>query len=611
MCGIVAYTGNKIASNILIDGLRSFEYRCFDSAGIYLPDDGTFKTVGTTAEELEKILPLNLHAKSGLAHVRWATHGKPSKVNSHPHTNQTKNIFLVHNGTIDNYEEIRSSLQGIGELFESETDTEVLAHLIGNEYEIKGNLSEATISALSKVQGTYGLAVMSADDPKTILAVSMGSPMAIGKNNGEHFIASDTTALLPYTNNFVYLRDGEYAIVTPEKYTIFSFEHKHLKRNMKKVEGDTSSEKNTENPNHMIRDILEIPTILENGLRGRIVMNDGNAKLGGLICHTKELREINKIVIVGCGSSYFAGLVGKILIEDYAGMPVEVEYGSELRHRQILHNPKETALIAISQSGETPGIIASLRKAKALGMHTIGIVNEVGSTVAKETEMGVYNHAGLEMNIASTKSFISQLEMLSLIALFLGRLHGLTQARGAEFAMELLQLPEKVRWILARRDKIKSLAEKYLGYDDFLFIGRQYNIATANEGALKLKKVSYVHAEGYPAGEIKHGPIAMVNEVIPTIAVMPSDSMYEIMENDVRELQERNGDIIAIATEGNAKITSLVNDVIYIPDTKDCFTPILGSVPLQLFSYYTGALRGFNTDHPLDRTRDSAYIQPH
>lgn len=605
MCGIVAYTGNKPASSILLGGLRALEYRCYDSAGMYLPKDGVFRAVGSNAKTLEKILPNTLTSTSGIAHARWATHGKPSEENTHPHTSQSKKVWVVHNGMIDNYKEIRAILERKGETFTSETDTEVLAHLIGNEYELNHNLSEAVITAVSKIQGTFGLAVMSADNPKTIIAVSMGSPMAIGEKDGEHFIASDTATLLPHTSNFVHLRDGEYAVVTPDKYTMYSFEHKHLRRASKNMELGNSKENTVEHPHHMITEILEIPTVLENGIRGRIVMSDGNAKLGGLIQYEDELKKISRIVIVGCGSSYFSGLVGKLLIEDYAGIPVEVEYGSEFRNRPVRYDPKETAFLALSQSGETAGTIASLRKARQAGMHTIGIVNKVGSTIAKETEMGIYNHAGQERGVTSTKSFISQLEMLSLLALYLGRLHGLSQARGAEFAMEILRLPEKVRKILSRREKIKALAEKYLGYDDFLFVGRQYNIATAYEGALKLKKVSYVHAEGYPAGEMKHGPIAMINEVFPTFALMPSDSMYDIMKNDIREIRERNGGVLAIATEGNTEIASLADDVFYIPDTKECFTPILASLPLQLFAYYTGALRGFNIDHPLDRRRDS------
>jgi glutamine---fructose-6-phosphate transaminase (isomerizing) len=605
MCGIVAYTGSKPASSILLGGLKALEYRCFDSAGMYLPNDGVFRSVGNTAKSLEKILPSTLTSTSGIAHARWATHGAPAENNTHPHTSQSKKIWLVHNGMIDNYKEIRDALECRGETFVSETDTEVVAHLIGNEYEHNHNLAEAVITAVSTLQGTFGLTIIAADDPKTIIAVSMGSPLVIGEGIGEHFVTSDTATLLPHTNNFVYLRDGEYAVVKPDKHTIFSFEHKHLRRAPQNMETRNTREKVFEHPHHMITEILEIPTILENGTRGRILMNEGNSKLGGLIPHEEELKKISRIVIVGCGSSYFSGLVGKLLIEDFVGIPVEVEYASEFRNRPIRQNPKETAFLALSQSGETAGTIASLRKAKEAGMHTIGIVNKVGSTIAKETEMGIYNHAGQELGVTSTKSFISQLEMLSLLALYLGRLHGLSQARGAEFAMEILRLPEKVRKILSRREKIKALAEKYLGYDDFLFIGRQYNIATAYEGALKLKKVSYVHAEGYPAGEMKHGPIAMVNEVFPTFALMPSDSMYEIMKNDIREIRERNGGVLAIATEGNTEIASLVDDVIYIPDTKECLTPILASIPLQLFAYYTGALRGFNIDHPLDRTRDS------
>ncbi len=607
MCGIVGYTGKKNAVPILLGGLKKLEYKSYDSAGIYLSQLGPFRTVGQSSS-LKKIVPTKAEASAGIGHARWATHGKPSLNNTHPHTNKNKDVWVVHNGMIDNYQELRRELEDQGEIFESETDTEVIAHLIGNELLSDKGFPEAVTSAIAKLEGTFGLAVMCENLPDTIVAVSMGSPMAIGKSKtgGEHFIASDTTALFEHTQNFVYLRDGEYAIVTPEKYTIFTFEHvskprigSTLKNNLIPL---------AEHPQHMFREIHEIPTVLENGARGRIVMNSGTAKLGGLMRHEEELTKIERILIIGCGSSYFAGLVGKLLIEDYAGIPVEVEYGSEFRNRPILQNPETTALLAISQSGETPGTIASLRKAKLMGMHTLGIVNNVGSTVAKETEMGIYNHAGPEIGVTSTKSFVSQLEILALLALYLGRQRNLTEARGAELAMEILRLPEKVQKILDGKEKIRFMAERYLGYDDFLFVGRQYNIATAYEGAFKLKKVSYVHAEGYPGGEMKHGPIAMINEVFPTIAIMPSDNMYEAMKNDVRELRERNGGILAIATEGNTEISSLADDVIYIPDTKDCFTPLLASVTLQLFAYYTGTLRGFNVDYQLDRTRDSWYM---
>jgi glucosamine--fructose-6-phosphate aminotransferase (isomerizing) len=606
MCGIVAYTGFKQASPILLEGLKALEYRSYDSLGMYIPDSGIFRTVGNV-KDLQEILPSELPATSGIAHVCWATHGKPSLKNTHPHASQDGSILIVHNGMIDNYLELRKALESEGDTFTSETDTEVLAHSIEKEFKKTHSLPEAVVNALSKVQGTYGIAVMHVDDPKTVITASMGSPIVIGANTGEHFIASDTTSLLSYTNKFVHLRDGEYAIVTPNLYTIYSFNHQHLRRKTKDVDPDEKEKKVSKHPHYMMREILDIPMVLENGAQGRIIMNDGNARLGGLEKHSDALKDITRIIIVGCGSSYFAGIFGKLIIEDYAGICVETEFGSEFRNRPTLIPHEKTAFLTISQSGETPGTIASLRKAKRMGFLTMSIVNEVESTIAKESDMGVYNHAGTEMGITSTKSFVSQLEILALLALFFGRLRDLPQAQGAELAMELLRLPQKVRVILSKREKIKRLAEKYLGYDDFLFVGREYNIPTAYEGALKLKKVSYVHAEGYPAGEMKHGPIAMINEVFPTFAIMPSDSVYDMMKNDVKEIRERNGGIIAIATEGNKDILTIADDVMYIPDTKSCLTPILASIPLQLFAYYTGALRGFNVDYPLDRTRDSLY----
>lgn len=596
MCGIVAYTGSKPASPILLDGLRGLEYRGYDSVGMYISGYGAFRSVGTV-QNLADLLPEKLLGMTGIAHTRWATHGLPSKENTHPHTDPTKTIWLVHNGMIENYQELRSALEKKGNVFTSDTDSEVLAHLIAVEYEVEKKLPEAVATALTQVRGSYGLAVISVDHPDTIVLASLGSPLAIGVKDGEYIISSDISPMRRHTSNVVYLKDGEYATISPKGYSIYSNTHKKMVRKPKLLQKEFEEFQDIEGHSHsMIKEILEIPSALENGTRGRIMINEGNAKLKGLENHTHQLREITRIIIVGCGSSYFAALIGKLLIEDYAGIHVDVEYGSEFCNRPAVTSPKKTAFLAISQSGETPDVISSLRHAKHVGMLTLGIVNVVGSTVAKEIDTGIFNHAGPEIGITSTKAFVSQLELLTLMALFLGRLRGLSQARGAELVMELQQLPNKVRKILDSRDKIKILAEKYLGYDDFLFVGREYNIASAYEGALKLKKVSYVHAEGFPSGEIKHGPIAMVNEIFPTVAIMPSDSSYPAIFKDISEIKTLNGAILAIATEGNTEIQSLADDVFYIPDTKNCLTPILANVPLQLFAYYTGALRGFNAE---------------
>jgi len=595
MCGIVAYTGTKPASPILLDGLRVLEYRGYDSAGLYVPGSGAFKAVGPVQALADRI-PGVLPGTAGIGHTRWATHGHPTEQNAHPHHDQSGRIWLVHNGIIENYAELRNELVELGHTFESETDTEVLAHLVGVAYE-RGDLSRAVVDALKRVRGTYGIAVMCDEAPEVIVAARMGSPIALGVKQGEYLIASDAAPMLRHTQQVLYLNDGEYVVVSPAGYTVHAFDHEELQRTPEVLDASPEEVQKNGQPHFMLKEILEIPAVLENSARGRFVLRDGSARLGGLLDHEETLRAVKRIVITACGSAYYAGLVGRLMLEDYAGIPTEVEVASEFRYRPLALD-EHTALLAISQSGETADTLACVREAKRRGLTTIGVVNVVGSTIARETDMGVYNHAGPEVGVASTKAFVSQLEAFALIALFLGRMRGLNEARGASLALELMRLPEKVRTILSRRDRIKRLAEEYLGYDDFLYIGRGYNLATAYEGALKLKEVSYIHAEGYGAGEMKHGPIAMIDELFPTIAVMPSDSVYVKTRSNVEEIKARNGRVLAIATEGNEDVRRIADDVFYIPDTKESLTPILANVPLQLFAYFTGTLRGFNVDRP-------------
>lgn len=596
MCGIIGYTGNKQASTILIDGLRVLEYRGYDSSGIYIPGSGTFKAVGQV-NALAAVVPQDCAGMAGIGHTRWATHGPPTVENAHPHQDQSGRVSVVHNGIIENYAELRTKLIAEGHTFKSQTDTEVLAHLIGRAYERSHDLSHAVTEALALVRGTYGLACMTEDMPDTIVVARMGSPIAVGSKDGEYFIASDAAPLLRHTQNILYLHEGEYAIVTPRGYEVYTFNHERQDRLPEFLDLPLDVVEKGGYEHFMLKEIMEIPDVLENSARGRLLLKTGAAKLGGLEDHAAFLRTIDRLVIVGCGSAYYAGMVGKLLIEDYAGIPVTVELGSEYRHRPPIRSGT-TALLAITQSGETADTLACIREAKRAGITTIGIVNVVGSTIAREVDMGIYNHAGPELGVASTKAFVSQLEVLALFAIFLGRMRGLTDAKGAGLVHEIMRLPEKVRTILARRDKIQHLAEEYLGYDDFLYIGRSYNLATAYEGALKLKEVSYVHAEGYGAGEMKHGPIAMIDEIFPTIAIMPSDSVYEKMRSNVEEIRARSGRVLAIATEGNGEMATLADDVLYIPDTTEALVPILANIPLQLFAYYTGVLRGFNVDRP-------------
>ncbi len=572
------------------------EYRGYDSSGVYIAGDGVYRALGPVDNLVQKI-PVDVQGTAGIGHTRWATHGQPSEQNAHPHHDQQGGLWVVHNGIIENYAELRAELVAEGHTFISETDTEVLAHLIGMRYEETGDLATGLVRALERVRGTYGIAVMADDLPDTILTARMGSPIAIGVKDGEYFVASDAAPLIRHTQQILYLEEGEYAVITSEGYDVFSFTHERQHRSPELLDLPLDVVEKGGHPHFMLKEIMEVPDVLENSARGRLLLKEGSAKLGGLEDQVPFLRTVDRVVIVGCGSAYYAGLVGKLLIEDLAGIPVTVELGSEYRHRphRVVGT---TALVVVSQSGETADSLACVREAKRMGVKTIGIVNVVGSSIARETDMGVYNHAGPELGVASTKAYVSQLEALMLFALFLGRLRGLSVAQGAGLVCELMRLPEKVRDILAHRDKIQHIAEEYLGYDDFLFIGRSYNFGTAYEGALKLKEVAYVHAEGYGAGEMKHGPIAMIDEIFPTVAIMPSDSMYEKMRSNVEEIRARKGRVLAIATEGNTEILALADDVLYIPDTKEALTPILATIPLQLFAYYTGVLRGFNVDRP-------------
>lgn len=596
MCGIIGYTGNKPASPILIDGLRVMEYRGYDSAGLYVPGSGTFKAVGAVQALVDE-LPGMLPGYAGIGHTRWATHGVPSRENAHPHHDQSGKLSLVHNGIIENYAELREELIRTAHTFRSDTDSEVLAHLIGEAYEETNNLAQALTRALERVTGTYGIAVMHEDLPDTILVARMGSPIAIGVKEGEYIVASDTAPMLRHTTRVLYLEDGEYAILRPEGHAIFAFNHDKRNRAFEVLHDHIGAIQKGGYPHFMLKEINEVPETLENSARGRVMRASGEVKFGGLETEREALRSLDRILIVGCGSAFYAGLVGKCLMEDLAHLPADVAVGSELRHRPLLTQGK-TALLAISQSGETADTLASIRAAKHAGLPTIGIVNVVGSTIARETDMGIYNHAGPEIGVASTKAFVSQLEVLTLFAVYLGRMRGLSTARAAEILFEMRELPRKVQHVLRNHEAIKDMAGAYLGYDDFLYIGRGYNMATAYEGALKLKEVSYVHAEGYAAGEMKHGPIAMVDTLFPTVAIMPQDSTYEKNRSSVEEIRARSGPVLALTTEGNVELDSLASDVLYVPDTHEIFTPMLYSVVLELFAYYTGVLRGFNVDRP-------------
>ncbi len=598
MCGIFAYTGNKgkEASGVLLEGLLSLEYRGYDSAGIYTPESGSVRTPGAVAE-LRAKMPKNFEGKSGIAHLRWATHGEPTEVNAHPHSDSTGEIWVVHNGIIENFKELKKKLEAAGHEFKSATDTEVLAHLVEEHLKHTKDFEKAALLALNEVRGTYGIALQYKKEPDRIIAARMGSPIVLGLGDGEHFIASDPSPILPHTRKVVFLEDGDVAVITPDGHNIFKLDASNVQRDTTDIDWSAEAAQKDGYEHFMLKEIMEGPEVVENTLRGRLILPKGLAKLGGLESVTKQLEKIERIIIVACGTAYYAGLVGEYMLEEYAGIPVEVEIGSEFRYRSPVLNQR-TALIAISQSGETADTLAAVREGKQKGALTLGIVNTVGSTIARETDAGVYNHAGPEIGVASTKAFISQLVALALLTVFLGRQRGMSEAEGNEIARELKALPQKIQTILSQREAIQVMAKKYGHARDFLYIGRKYNMPIAYEGALKLKELSYIHAEGCGAGEMKHGPIAMVDENFPTMAIIPQDSMYDKMTSNIQQIKARKGPVVAIATEGDTEIAKLVDDVIYVPQTIEMLSPILNVVPLHLFSYYFALAKGHNPDRP-------------
>ena len=618
MCGIFAYTGKKgkDASGVLLKGLLSLEYRGYDSAGIYMPESGSVKTPGAVAE-LRKKIPKDFKGKSGIAHLRWATHGEPSERNAHPHADCEGEIWVVHNGIIENFKELKEKLAKAGHTFKSDSDTEVLAHLVEEhlKHQSAGGRSSSTpkedrpsvgggksfekaaLAALNEVRGTYGIALQYKKEPDRIIAARMGSPIVLGLGKGEHFIASDPSPILPHTRKVVFLEDGEVAVITPEKHRIFKLDATQVKRKATEIDWSAEEAQKGGYEHFMLKEIMEGPEVVRNTLRGRLIPEKGLAKLGGLESVTKQLKNIDRIIMLACGTASYAGLAGEYMLEEHARIPVEVEIGSEFRYKKAVINER-TAVVGISQSGETLDTLEALREGKRHGALTLGIVNTVGSTIARETDAGVYNHAGPEISVASTKAFLSQMTALALLTIFLGRQRGMTQKEGREIARELKALPEKIEKILEQRGAIEMLAKKYGKNRDFLYIGRTHNFAVALEGALKLKEISYIHAEGCAAGEMKHGPIAMIDEHFPTVAIATKSSVYEKMISNIHEIKARKGPVIAVATEGDKEIAKLADDVLYVPKTLEMLSPILNIVPLQLFAYYFAKEKGLNVDRP-------------
>lgn len=607
MCGIIGYVGHQKAKPILMEGLKRLEYRGYDSAGLAVLGNKKIKSVravGKVAELEKKIAGSDLEGTIGIAHTRWATHGKPSVANSHPHTDCKNEIFVVHNGIIENYLELKNNLLKKGHKFKSETDTEVIAHLIEDERKKTGDLFEAVQKALFQLMGAYGIAVISKNDPNMIVVAKKGSPLLFGVGEGEYVVSSDAAAIINHTKQVIYLSDGEVAKITPQGYQVIEMGQGKVKKEMVEINWSQESAQKGGFKHFMLKEIHEQPQAIESAIQGRVdkFIKEGSQIpiLGGL-APTSEVKDrlakIKRIIIVSCGTSYYSGLVGEYMIEEYTGIPVEVETASEFRYRKPVLD-ETTAVLAISQSGETADTLEAIREGKLKGALTLGIVNVVGSTISRETDAGVYNHAGPEIGVASTKAFTSQLSILALVTLSLGRQRQMSFVMGRRIAEELKRIPGLIKKILKKEAEIKLIAKKYGKYENWLYLGRKYNFPIAMEGALKLKEISYVHAEGYAAGEMKHGPIAMIDGNFPSLFIVPTDSVYEKVISGMEEVKARGGKILAIATEKNKEITKLVDDVIYIPKTLEMLTPLLSVIPLQLLAYYIGVNKGYDVDKP-------------
>ncbi len=606
MCGIVGYIGKRNVIGILIDGLKRLEYRGYDSAGVAFWDkEGikVFKIAGKVIE-LEKVLMgVGSDSNIGIAHTRWATHGVPNDVNAHPHVDCTGNVAVVHNGIVENYQSLKTKLEKEGHIFKSQTDTEVIAHLIEEFYKIYGDIEIAVRNLFFEVKGTFGLAIMSSYEPEKIIVARRGSPIAIGVGDGENVAASDATAIIGITRDVIFLDDDEYAVITKDNVSVKKvdwqrFSISELDKEIFKIEFDLEQIEKGGFPHFMLKEIFEQPESIMNSMRGRVLVDEGDAKLGGLSDVMDKILNARRFIIAACGTSWHAGLVGKYMIEQLAKVPVVVEYASEFRYRDPVIYPDDVAWF-ISQSGETADTLAALRLVKSRGATALGIVNVVGSTIARESEAGVYIHAGPEIGVASTKAFTSQLVVLALITLLIGRRNGnISLEQGKRITEELVKLPEKVREILKLNDFIEEIADKFKEHRNFLYLGRGYNYPVALEGALKLKEISYIHAEGYPAAEMKHGPIALIDENMPVVFIAPKDSIYDKVLSNIEEVKARRGKVISIITEPDDKILKISDYVIQIPQTIEMLMPILTVIPLQLLAYHIAVKRGCDVDQP-------------
>jgi len=599
MCGIIGYIGQREVVPVLLAGLKRMEYRGYDSSGLsVLGKDGITlkKRIGKIASLEQDINGQKIDGWLGLGHTRWATHGVPSTINAHPHQSRSGELALVHNGIIENYLSLRSELSQKGHKFQTETDTETLVHLI-QEYFHENSLEESLRLALKRVQGTYGIAVISRREPNKIVTARRGSPIVLGIGENENFIASDIAAFIEYTRNVIYLDDGEMAVIEQNAYQLFNLNNHPLTKPVDRITFSVDQIEKSGYPHFMLKEIHEQSNTVEDAMRGRLLEDEGTAKMSGMGDYKDALCNAKRIIIIACGTSYHAGLIGEYMIEEFGGIPVEIEYASEFRYRNPIIEPG-TVVLAISQSGETADTLAAMREARRKDAVCLAICNVVGSTIAREADAGLYLYAGPEIGVASTKAFTSQITVLALITLFIARKRGMSILGGQKWVQEMKSLQRKIHTILQLEPFIKEIARDFKDQRNFLYLGRGYNYPVAMEGALKLKEISYIHAEGYPAAEMKHGPIALIDHNMPVVFIATHDGTYEKIMSNIEEVRARNGRVIAIATEGDNEIKLKAERVIYIPPIEHYLLPILTVIPLQLLAYHIAVLRGCDVDQP-------------
>ena len=598
MCGIVGYVGAREAEPVLVEGLRRLEYRGYDSAGLATMTGKQLhvrKKAGRLGELIDLLTAQPAPGHAGISHTRWATHGPATDANAHPHVGGDGAVAVVHNGVIENYLALKRQLQEDGALFASDTDTEVIAHLIAHH--LKDDLVEAILKVLPLLKGTYGLAVVSPRHPGLVVGARLGSPLVLGIGHQENFLASDPAALLGFTEKAVYLHEGQVCVLTGDEWHIVDQDRARVEAHVHQIDWDPGDADKAGYQHYMLKEIYEQPEALENAMRGRLADADASAHFGGLNLDSQQLRRADRLIFTACGTSYHAALVGEYLFEEFARIPVEVEYASEFRYR----NPpldRNTIVLAITQSGETADTLAALRESKRKGHPTLALCNVVGSTIARECDGGVYLHAGPEIGVASTKAFTSQVAVLTLLALYLGRMRHLSSIQGAKMLAELRAMPDAIRQALKCHDDVRRIAERYAAVSNCLYLGRQYLYPVALEGALKLKEISYIHAEGYPAAEMKHGPIALVDEETPSVFLIPRGAVFDKVMSNLEEIKARGGPVIAIANEADEEVASRADEVIYIPDVPEYLQPLVAVVPLQLLAYDIALLRGCDVDKP-------------